>query len=425
MRARLSHPWVTFAALSLLFFLVSAGTFSSLGVVLPAMVRELRWNWGQAGLGYTFLGLACGLSSLAPAALIRRVGVRGTIAVGALLLMAGFAALALGHSVRVYLAATLVIGLAFALTATVPGTHVLTGLFARRSAVLGAYFTIGALGGVAGPLLYVGVVSATHQWRDYWWLFVAGAGTLGGFAAAAAPARIVVATGPGEALPNDAPSAGADGHWTVARALRTPQFYVIVGAYTMYLLINTTAHGFAVEHLIERGVAAKVAAGMLSLEALIGAAVTVVGGLVGERVRPKILLVISLIALIGGMTSLAEARDVLLMLGYAVGVGVGFGLSLLSSTLLLINYFGRRANLELYSSMCLLSTAAALGPAFGGRARDTLGSFTVVFLLCALATFLMLIATVLMTPPVAKPDAHSTTAVPNPPPDRDAADARR
>ena len=48
--------------------------------------------------------------------------------------------------------------------------------------------------------------------------------------------------------------------WTVRRALAAPQFYVIVGAYTMYLLINTTAHGFTVEHLTERGIAPKVAA---------------------------------------------------------------------------------------------------------------------------------------------------------------------
>ena len=72
----ISSRWATFAALSLLYFLASAGTFSSLGVVLPAMVKELNWNWTQAGLGYTFLGVACGLSSLAAAACVRRLGVR-------------------------------------------------------------------------------------------------------------------------------------------------------------------------------------------------------------------------------------------------------------------------------------------------------------------------------------------------------------
>jgi OFA family oxalate/formate antiporter-like MFS transporter len=94
-----NHRWATFAALSLLFFLVSAGTFSSLGVVLPAMVEELHWNWTQAGLGYTFLGLACGLSSLGAAAFVRRLGVRLTLATGAAMLVAGFGALAVTHNV--------------------------------------------------------------------------------------------------------------------------------------------------------------------------------------------------------------------------------------------------------------------------------------------------------------------------------------
>src|SRR5476651_642027 len=144
MSAALSNRWVVFAAQSLVFFLVSAGTFSSLGVVLPAMVRELAWNWTQAGLGYTFLGVSCGLSSVASAALIRRIGVRNTLFCGTLLLVTGFGALAVTHAVWVYLAGTLIVGVAFSLSATVPGTHVLTGLFERRSTLLGAYFTIGA-----------------------------------------------------------------------------------------------------------------------------------------------------------------------------------------------------------------------------------------------------------------------------------------
>jgi hypothetical protein len=71
--------------------------------------------------------------------------------------------------------------------------------------------------------------------------------------------------------------------------------------------------------------------------------------------------------------------------------------------MLLLTYFGRRAYLELYSIMCLISTIAALGPAVGGWARDTLGSFEGVFYLSALAGLIMLIATVMMRPPSLDP----------------------
>src|SRR6202042_2095388 len=100
-------------------------------------------------------GVGCGVASLIPAVLIRRIGVRGTMVVGAVTMVAGFGGMAITHSVGAYLAATSLVGLAFALVSTVPGTHVLTDVFEKRSTVLGAYMAIGGLGGVAGPLLYV------------------------------------------------------------------------------------------------------------------------------------------------------------------------------------------------------------------------------------------------------------------------------
>ncbi len=400
MRLRLTHPWITFTALSLLFFLVSGGTFNSLGVVLPAMVREMHWNWKQAGLGFTLLGVTCGLTSVAAAASVRRIGVRATLLAGGVMLVIGFAALAIAHSVLVYLIGTSVVGVAFSFSTTVAGTHVLTAIFKRRSTVIGAYFTIGTLGGVAAPLIYV-AIAPVAGWRAYWWLFVAASAVLSLFAAAATPDRVdhlgvdeapPEQVGPGELI-------GALGEWTVRRALGASQFYVIVGAYTMYLLINTTAHGFAVEHLIERGISQTAGAAMLSIEALIGASVSVIGGIVGEKVKPKTLLIVCLISSIAGMIGLGVAHGYAMMAVYAVGVGIGYGLSFVASTMLLLTYFGRRAYLELYSIMCLLSTTAALGPAVGGWARDTMGSFAGVFYLCALTAVIMLATTVLMRPP--------------------------
>ena len=402
MPAKPLPAWVPFLALSLLYFLVSAGTFSSLGVVLPAMVDEMHWNWTEAGLGYTLLGVACGLSSLAPAMFIRRVGVRGTIALGAVLGALGFAGLAVTHSITVYLVSEVMIGVAFSLTTTVPGVHVITGLFEKRSTMLGAYFTIGGLGQVAGPLMYVAIDGGTHQWRLYWWVFVGCCATLGTFATLATSSRSE-AIDPASDVPPEQVGPGdllkGLQDWTVRQALKSPEFYVIVGAYTMYLLVNTTAHGFAVEHLRERGVDPRYAAGMLSLEALIGAVVAVVGGVAGEKVSAKTLMAVSLAALVIGMTALAFAHGYVLMLVYALGIGVGYGLSFLASTMLMLNYFGKKANLELYSIMSLISTLAAVGPAVGGWARDTLGGFAGGFLLCSLATLLMLVATVFMKPP--------------------------
>jgi MFS family permease len=405
LRRHVPHRWLTFSALSLIYFVISAGAFSSLGVVFPAMVGEMHWSWRQAGFGFTLLGVACGLGSLTPAMLIRRVGVRGTMIVGMLTMVAGFSMLALTHALMSYLIGATLVGVAFSLVSTVPGAHVITDIFTNRSTMLGAYFAIGGLGGVAGPMLYIILQGATHGWRPYWWAFVVLSVASGLFAAFAAPLRpdrnSDHPTEPPEQVGPVELVAGLE-DWTVRRALTTPQFYIIFGGYTTFLLINTTAHGFAVEHLIERGVSANAAAVMLSLEALIGVGVAIVGGVLGEKVSAKTMMIICMAAVSMGMIALAEAHGWALMLVYAVGVGIGYGLSFVAPTLLLLNYFGKRANLELFSIMCLLSTVAALGPWFGGWARDALGSFEDMFLLCSGVTLVMLLATISMKPPILK-----------------------
>lgn len=405
MAGLLRHRWATFSALSLIFFVVSAGAFSSLGVVLPKMVAELHWNWKEAGLGYTVLGITCGFASMIPAVLIRRFGVRFTLAAGGLMMVAGFGGLAITHGVWVYLLATALVGTAFALVSTVPGTHVLNDLFAdRRSTALGAYFTIGALGGVVGPLFYVVVDGWGRGWRPFWWAFVGASVVATLFALAASPDRELE---PGHHAETPEQASLPEmiehlGDFTVRRALSMSQFYVIVGGYTTYLLINTTAHGFAAQHLIERGVSGAAAAQMLAYEQLFGAAISIFAGAAGEKVSAKTMMLVSLAALAVGMTALAWAHGWALMWVYVLGVGLGFGLSFIASTVLLLQYFGRKPNLELFSIMCLLSTSAALGPAFGGWARDTLGSFTDMFLLCALVSVGLFAATLFLRPPASR-----------------------
>jgi MFS family permease len=390
------RPRLAFVALSGLYFLVTAGTFNGLGVVLPAMVSQLAWNWKEAGAGYALLGVACGLTSLAAAGAIRRFGVRATLLAGGAMLVAGFVLLANVHAVTVYLFATALLGAAFSFTTSVVGTHVLTAIFDRRATAVGAYFTLGALGGVAGPLVFV-EISHALGWRAFW-LVLAGAAALAAlFAAWVSPDRVdpMPELPPDQAAPRELVSAFGE----VRQALATPQFWVLVGAYTTYMLVNTTAHGFAVEHLIERGASPPTAAAVLSCEALVGAVVSVIGGVIGEKTSARSLMLACLAFLVAGMAALALAHGWLSWTLFALGMGTGFGLSFVAATLLLLAWFGRRAYLELYSIMCLVSTAAAAGPALGGWARDAVGGFSGVFLICGAAALALLVLMSLTSPP--------------------------
>jgi hypothetical protein len=69
-----------------------------------------------------------------------------------------------------------------------------------------------------------------------------------------------------------------------------------------------------------------------------------------------------------GLLALTHATTWPLLMLFAVGVGVGFGLTVLAVSILLLNYYGRKNNLEIFSLVCLVGAVSALGP--GDRRRD-------------------------------------------------------
>src|SRR6185369_6042062 len=160
--------WLTLALMSALYFIITAATFGSLGLALPAMVAELHWTWTAAGFGFTLLGFFCGITSAVPAGLIRRFGVRAALLAGCLVMGLAFLCLAQTAGLWGYFLGASLAGLGFTLLDSVPATYLLSRLFAPPSFAIGLFFTIGGLGGVVGPLLYTGIIDATGNWRSYW-----------------------------------------------------------------------------------------------------------------------------------------------------------------------------------------------------------------------------------------------------------------
>src|SRR5271156_2863121 len=119
------RPWVLLAAMGLIAFEVNASTFGALGVVLPAIVRDLGLSWTQAGLTFTLMAAACGSSSLLPAMLIRRFGVRATLLVGAAVMALGFFVLASAQGALALFTGAVMCGVGFQMMALIPATQVL------------------------------------------------------------------------------------------------------------------------------------------------------------------------------------------------------------------------------------------------------------------------------------------------------------
>jgi MFS family permease len=389
----MNRAWLTLALVSLLFFVITAATFDSLGLVLPAMVAELHWTWTEAGLGFTLLAVFCGITATVPAWLIRHFGVRANLLIGSLVMACAFLCLAQAHGLPLYYLGAALAGLGFTLLDTVPGTHLLARLFPRPAFAIGFYFTIGGLGAVFGPLLYILITGTGGHWRGYW--LAAGLVTVLAGAATAffADTKTDVSAG-AEADPDISTES-----WSARAALRTPQFWVLAAAYAAFLFCGITANSVSVAHLGQAGIAAPLAASMIAISGIANAAARLAGGLLTRVINARLLLIASLACLVVGLLALAGARDTPMMLAYAAGIGIGYGLTFFASTILLLDYFGRGPYLELFATVNLISTVGAVAPFLAGLSRDRLGTFTPFFFALALGVAAVALAVALMRPP--------------------------
>lgn len=403
-----SARFVVLGAMSLLYFLLSAGTFNALGVVLPVMVPALGMNWAQAGLGFTLLGVATGIASLVPAMLIRRIGVSLTLIAGAVLLAIGFGCLMIAKSALPYHVGTALIGFGYCFCGTVAGVHVISGMFERPSTPIGLYFTLGGAGSVAGPLVFVAVQTWIGDWRAFWLICTLLALLAGAFAA-------FVTRGDRLKRTDDSASAVDAAGWTAREALATPQYWLVVASYTICLTVNITIHSFAAQHFSERGLSHEAAATVISIGALVSTLAAAGAGVIGEKVHARWLMLGSLAAMTIALASIMVPQSWLSLGIYALMIGLGISFSYVSTAVLLRNYFGARPNLVLYSTMCMVSTLAASGPVIGGYVRDQTGHFIAVFAALAAMTAALIVVVLTMRPP-SRAGQGDDTAEPAPAP---------
>ncbi|MDZ7643035.1 MAG: MFS transporter [Woeseiaceae bacterium] len=415
-RAFALHRWICFALVSAFFFFITAGTFSSLGVVLPYMIEEFTWSWSQAGTGFSLFALMVGLAGTTPAWVLKRFNVQSSFALGGLLMTSGFCLFALAPNLYQYYAGALLLGVGYALTAAVPGVHVINHWIPdKRSFAIGAYMMIGGLGAVAGPLIVTGIIGLTDSWRMHWWAMAAS------MLALAVLAVIFVRSDPHEALddeeavkpPEEEKSDRVyktEGDWTFRDALRTPQYYVIVFALSTTLMCTLTMNSWAFTHMTALGVSAAVAAGALAANGAVNAMSRLAGGALATKVDPKWLLCGALGFEAMGMVALSVAGHPVAIALFAIGEGVGFGVVFFATAMLLVNYYGTTNNPVIFGTMNMITTVAMIGPIIAGLMAEHFGTFAITYQIFAFLLMVIFTAVALMRPPGAAPVADAAQA---------------
>ena len=396
------QAWFILMSFSLCFFVITAATFTSLGVVLPSIVNELGWDWTTAGLGFTFLGVAAATSGYIPTITIRKWGLSFTLICGLIIFSAGFIVLYQTHTPSSYWFGCVLIGMGFTIVGPIPSTYVITHFFKKRSTAFGFYYTFGALGGIAGPAVVWLATNVMGNWRLHWMMMLCSV-----IIAICFMLTILLFTDR-EKLKKPPSEDGTSSQqrvyetnqvWTVKQALRSPQYLLLCAAYTSVLFIVITVNSFSVSHLTEVGLSLAFASALLSAEAFCNAVSRLAGGFIGEIFEPKIMLLCALIMTTLGMLILSLVQSPILLGVFAVAVGFGYGFTVLSTTILLIRYFGSGPYLELFSIMNIFATFAAIAPIISGAMRDVTGNFVAPFLLISIVPVIVFVGVMFMKSP--------------------------
>jgi cyanate permease len=189
------------------------------------------------------------------------------------------------------------------------------------------------------------------------------------------------------------------GAWSVKEAMRTHQFAFLAAAYSAFLICDISVNAASASHLRELGATPETAAYLMSLWALLNVGARLAGGVLTSFVSARLLLIAALGLLAAGMAALALGASTILMAIFVIGIGVGSGLTFFASTILLLDYFGRKPNLELFSLVNLISTVGSAAPFAAGATRDASGSFAPFLLAVALAMAAMTVLALFLKAP--------------------------
>ncbi|NTX31599.1 MFS transporter [Burkholderia pyrrocinia] len=364
------YRWVIVAAGGLMGC-IAIGAMFSLPVFLRAIARDTGWSMTGISGAMTIGFIAMAFASMGWGSLSDRIGTRAVVMTGAVLLSAS---LALASRAPSLLAFQLTFGLAVgSATAAVfaPMMACVTGWFDTHRSLAVSLVSAGmGMAPMTMSPLAAWLVS-THDWRTSMLLVAALA------AVVMIPVSLLVRRAPALDRAPAAPApAGAPAAMSVADALRSPQFMVLVLTNFFCCATHSGPIFHTVSYAVTCGIPLIVAVSIYSVEGLAGMGGRIVFGLLGDRVGAKRMLVAGLLAQALGALGYYFVRT--LDGFYAVATLFGFiyaGVMPLYSVLARENFPLRMMGTVIGGCAMAGSLGMAAGPVAGGLIVDTFGSY--------------------------------------------------
>ena len=365
----LFYGWVV-VGVGIVVSCIGVGTMLSLGVFLQPISEATGWSRTGISTAALLNWLCMGIGSFLWGALSDRFGTRVVVLSGGLLLGAGAVTASRATSLGQFqILFGVLVGLAAGSFYT-PLTATTTRWFTRNRSLAVALVSAGlSLGStIMGPLARW--MTTTYDWRtamlvigDLAWLLVI-------------PAALLLRE-PAASRPGAAASAGADGReFTVAQALRTPQFAAIALTNFACCAAHSGPIFHMVTHAIDHGISVMAATTVLSVAGLASLSGRIVCGLMADRIGAKRMLLIGLALQAVSVSLYVFTRDLAGFYAVAVMFGFAYGGAMPLYAILVREYFGARIMGTIFGAVGAVATLGmALGPWAGGWLYDSLGSY--------------------------------------------------
>lgn len=353
-------------------------------VINNAMADAIGFSRAPLGFITTVYIIMSGLPGPLVALAVRRFGSRPTLVVGSLLNVFGalYMATLASTATDAYIGFGFIIGGGVCAGAAIASQTVLSRWFVRqRATAISILYSSGAVGGwVAAKQVLPQVIQSTGNWRSAWWVIVALSAVAGVLALAFVKEKPedmgqLADNGAEASNANRAarpkPSFISDTAWEFRDVVRTPSYWLLVGA----LLGGSSAFTFFLGHgiamLKDLGHAPTVgygAIGTMTLTGLIAKALIVA---FGNRFDPRYLWVFFMLLFGASMLIIVHAdtqREVDLL---ATCLGMGFGGGVVCLMTVLGNYYGLKAFALLSGiAIAINTTTSAVAPYIAGYLFD-------------------------------------------------------
>jgi len=408
------YGWTNVGLLFFIQFAASGFVYFAYSVVFPAMVETMHWNRGTASLAQTVALIMLGLAYPLTGYLIHRFGVRQTVTIGLLVMLAGLILLVLAVSAiwQFILVWGVVMGLSFALTGPICSQSAMISWFSiKRSTSIGIVMTGAALGGALSQPILSSLMEQFDSWRAAWLL----AAVMVVISLIAAQFVINRPQDIGQhpdnvdpALVSDEPMAGnlrpkthRTGHnWTMKQVIRTPTLYMLMLVTlgylgTFFFLLN---HGLL--HLTDNGLSKIEAASIMGLAILGSGLARIPAGWLGDQFELRWTLFGSIALMAIGLSGFWLGHGLILLSAMGMLFGAGYGSLLVLGPVVIGNYYGERAFPIINSVLApVMLPFAAAAPAGAGFIFEATGSYDLAFAGAVALLVSGLIAAFFMKPP--------------------------